>query len=167
VTKTNANMVDTFKAVEQGFLGAFENIKPFFYWPPARPVGYQHFDISALAAEDGLPEVDILYGHQALQPGLVQAAVDLGAKGLVVSGMGAGSWTKPGKAALEKAYNETGLPIVDSTRSLSGYVDVDTPTYGIGSGFLNPQKSRIQLQLGLALGMEWEAIRETFKATSY
>ncbi|KAH7307990.1 Asparaginase/glutaminase [Stachybotrys elegans] len=164
-TKTNANMVDTFKAEEQGFLGAFQNIQPVFYYPPARPLGYYHFDISKSSPEAGLPEVDILFGHQALQPGLVQAAVDLGAKGLVVAGMGAGSWTKPGIAALEKVFNETGLAVIDSRRMADVFVDPPSWDFAIGGGYLNPQKCRIQLQLALEVGLPIDAIKNIFEYT--
>ena len=38
-----------------------------------------------------MPRVDILYVHTGVRPDLARAAVDLGAKGLVIAGSGAGS----------------------------------------------------------------------------
>lgn len=36
-----------------------------------------------------LPQVDVLYAYQDLNVGLFQAAIDLGAKGIVLAGFGA------------------------------------------------------------------------------
>lgn len=163
-TKTNANSLDTFKATEQGYLGYFSNDDIEFYYPPARPNGHQFFDISNVTDASEIPEVIILYSYQGLNPELiVKAVVDLGAKGIVLAGSGAGSWTNTGDIVDKEIFEQYGIPIVHSRRTMDGTVPPeDTPEFAIGSGFLNPQKSRILLQLCLYSGYSMEQIRTSF-----
>lgn len=159
-TKTNANALDTFQAHEQGFLGYFIDIKPIFYFQPSTPVGKAYFDITGVTA---LPKVEVLYGHQDLNPSLATAAVASGAKGLVLAGMGAGGWTDDGTAVLEDLVASNGTKVVISRRTMDGYVE-PTDTEGMyGGGFLNPQKARILLQLGLNAGLEEDELRGLFE----
>lgn len=160
--KTNANAVDTFKADEQGYLGVFEDIQPIFWYPPARPIGYHYFDVSGSSIAKGLPRVDILYGHQEESPDLFRAAVDGGAKGIVLAGMGAGGWPDEAVEDLEKVLNETDIPVVVSRRTAWGFVE-GKREFGIGAGFLGPSKCRIQLQLALENGLSEEQIKEIFE----
>jgi L-asparaginase len=159
-TKTNANAVDTFKAVEQGFLGFFIDIKPIFYYAPALPLGKPYFDLSNTTV---LPQVDVLYGYQGLNPVLASAAVESGAKGLVLAGMGAGGWTDDGTEVLTDLIANNGTAVVDSRRTMDGYVEaLDTEGY-YGGGFLNPQKGRIMLQLALNAGYSDAQMRTLFE----
>ena len=114
-TKTNANALDTFKAYEMGFLGFFIDIKPIFYYAPALPIGKQYFDVTGLTE---LPQVDILYGYQALNPAIATAAVETGAKGLVLAGMGAGGWTSDGSDAIVDLIINNGTQVVVSRRTM-------------------------------------------------
>ncbi|GKT59677.1 L-asparaginase [Colletotrichum tofieldiae] len=159
-TKTHSNSLDTFKAVEQGYLGFFLDIKPVFYYPPVLPLGHVYFNVSE-ATE--VPQVDILFGHQALNPAIATAAVESGAKGLVLAGMGAGGWTTPGRDTLKKLAQENNTQIVVSSRTMGGFVeDSDAPnTYGGWN--LNPQKARIMLQLALYSGYSSEQLETLFK----
>lgn len=59
--KIDANTPDTFKAPEQGFLGAFLAGQPYYYFEPALPVNRPFFDISNTTV---LPSVIILFGHR-------------------------------------------------------------------------------------------------------
>ncbi|KAJ0158811.1 putative L-asparaginase 3 [Colletotrichum tanaceti] len=159
-SKTHANALDTFRAVEQGYLGFFLDVEPVFYYPPVLPLGHVHFDVSAAAA---LPQVDILFGHQALNPAVARAAVESGAEGLVLAGMGAGGWTAPGREALRTLARENNTHIVVSSRTMGGFVeDGDAPnTYGGWN--LNPQKARIMLQLALYSGYTSGQLETLFK----
>ncbi|OTB00590.1 hypothetical protein M426DRAFT_26384 [Hypoxylon sp. CI-4A] len=161
-TKTNANALDTFKAYEQGFLGFFIDIKPKFYFAPALPLGRPYFDV---ANTTSLPQVDILYGYQALNPALASAAVDSGAKGLVLAGMGAGGWTTDGTKAIAEVAKNSGTAVVTSRRPMDGYVEPsdDDDSVGYGGGFLNPQKARIMLQLALNAGYENAQMKTLFE----
>jgi len=155
-TKTNANLLDTFKAVEQGYLGYFDNIKPKFYYQPALPIGKAYFDLTSTTV---LPEVAILYGYQNLSPALITAAVASGAKGLVLAGMGAGGWTTPGTAAVSDVVKHNGTIVVYSHRSQDGTV----PPFESTTGILNPQKSRILLQLSINAGLGYAGAQTLFE----
>lgn len=156
VTKTNAVVNDTFKAIEQGYLGLFVNGQPKFFYTPAKPIGQVYFDTSKLKS---LPRVDIIYVHQDQDDVLLEAALKARAKGIVIDATGNGNMPKP----LEKVVNELsdkGIPVVIASRTGSGYVS--DKSYGISSGFLNAQKSRILLQLGIATGANHKQITEYF-----
>jgi L-asparaginase len=158
-TKTNANTPDTFKSTEQGFLGALVGLVPKFYYNAAIPTGKTYFDLSNTTV---LPEVDILYGYQGLNPQLTVDAVEAGAKGLVLAGMGAGSWTTPGDVTVEEVVKSNGTQVVYSHRTEDGYVSPPYD-YGIASGFFNPQKSRILLQLALNAGYTFNQTKALFE----
>lgn len=158
-TKTNANLLDTFKAVEQGNLGYFENIKPKFYYAPSLPLGQQYFD---LANTSVLPQVDIAYGYQGLAPSTVTNMVSAGAKGIVLAGMGAGGWTTPGARAVNEAAGN-GTFIVYSRRTQDGTVEATSSANSIGGGLLNPQKARILLQLCINAGYSMESTKSVFE----
>lgn len=156
ITKTNSVVNDTFKAVEQGYLGLFVNGQPKFFYTPAKPIGQIYFDTSNL---ESLPRVDIIYVHQEQDDTLLQAALKAGAKGIIIDATGNGNMPE----ALEKAVkelHEKGIPVIISSRTGSGYVS--EKIYGISSGFLNAQKSRILLQLAIATGANQQQIEQYF-----
>ncbi|KAF5021898.1 hypothetical protein F66182_6046 [Fusarium sp. NRRL 66182] len=159
--KAHANALDTFQAEDQGYLGSFENIQPVFWYPATRPLGHHYFNISTSSTTEALPQVDILYGHQEADPELFQAAIESGAKGVVLAGLGAGGWPDEAVAELEKVVNGTDIPVVVSRRTAWGYV-AERP-FGIGAGYLNPAKARIQLQLALEKKLSLEEITDVFE----
>lgn len=167
MSKSNANQLDAFQSADGGFLGGFVNIQPVFYYPASRPLGHHHFDVRRIQrwrGEDAkLPQVDVLYAHQELNVGLFQAAIDLGAKGIVLAGLGAGYWTDSGSEEIRRALQDTDIPVIVSRRPGWGFASSNGLEGGIGAGFLNPQKARIQLQLALETGLEMEAIRPIFE----
>lgn len=157
VTKTNSTTLDTFKSVEQGYLGTFIGTTPKFYYQPTMPMNKPYFDISKYS---DLPKVSILYVHQDQDIALIDAAIQNGAKGIVLAANGNGSVP----TALKEKINELmkrGIPIVRSTRTGSGYVS--SKDEGIGSGYLNPQKARILLSLALATDANIEKIKTYFE----
>ena len=160
MSKTNANRIDSFKAVEQGYLGVFDNAKPIFFHPPSRPLGHRYFDISNSSTETGLPKVDILYGHQGLEPRLFEAAVDLGARGVVLAGVGAGWWPTLAREHVDAVAERNGVAVMTSSRTMAGYVDDSSG--GMGCGFLDAQRCRIQLQLCLEEGLSLNEIAKVF-----
>jgi L-asparaginase len=156
ITKTNSLALDTFRAAEQGYLGAFINGAPKFYFEPARPVGRPSFDVSKI---DKLPKVAVLYTHQDSDVDLLDAAVKGGAKGIVIAGVGNGNVPTPVKAKIQQ-LSAAGIPVVISTRTGSGFVTAKPD--GIAAGIYNPQKARILLQLALAQGADLARIRSYF-----
>ncbi|ROW06096.1 hypothetical protein VMCG_04540 [Cytospora schulzeri] len=159
-TKTNANALDTFKAVEAGFLGVFIDVAPIFYYPPATPLGKVIFDVSDTVE---LPQVDVLYGYQSLNTNLATAAVETGAKGLVLAGMGAGGWTDDGEEVLNGLVANNGTQIVVSRRTMDGYVEPQDNAGWYAGGFQNPAKARIMLQLAINAGYTPEEMKKLFE----
>lgn len=158
ITKTHAGAVDTFKAVEQGYLGTFLNNRPIFYYEPALPSNKPYFDVSSLTE---LPKVVILYGHQSLDPAMLDAALATGAKGIVIAATGDGSLS----AVVQEKAKEViakGVPIVLATRTGSGIVS--PKDVGISAGLYNAQKARILLSLALAENADSAKISSYFAA---
>ncbi|KAF2135429.1 uncharacterized protein K452DRAFT_323064 [Aplosporella prunicola CBS 121167] len=161
-TKNSANSLDTFYATEQGQLGFFINQVPYFYYTPAAVPGKPHFSVGA---NTSLPQVDIIYTHEDNNPALVKASIESGSKGIVFAGSGAGSVDDAMLAVAEKQFNSTHTPMVVSHRTVDGFVPVeDVQDYMIPSGFLNPQKARVLLQLAVNAGYSNEKVREVFDA---
>lgn len=87
--KSDANSLDTFKPAGGGYLGKLVNQQPIFEAQADRKHTVSTpFDISKL---NELPKVDIVYGYQNDNGYMYDAAVEHGAKGIVVAGVGAGS----------------------------------------------------------------------------
>ncbi|RDW70791.1 asparaginase ahrA [Aspergillus mulundensis] len=159
VSKTNANTMDTFKAVEMGYLGAIISNSPFFYYPAVQPTGKTSVDVTTVTS---IPRVDILYSFQDMTNDTLYSSVENGAKGVVVAGSGAGSVDTVFSTAVDEIISNQGIPIVQSTRTGNGEVPYSAEG-GISSGFLNPAKSRILLGLLLAEGKKGvEEIRAVF-----
>lgn len=156
VTKTNSTTLDTFRSVDQGFLGTFIGGVPKFYYEPAKPAGKPFFDVSKY---ESLPKVVVLYSYQDQDTGLLDAAVKDGAKGIVIAGTGNGSIPSALKAKVIELMAK-GIPVVRSTRTGSGFVTAKTE--GIGAGYYSPQKARILLTLALAEGASMEKIKAYF-----
>lgn len=169
ITKTNANSLDTFN-VRQGYLGNFFNNEIHYYYPPVKPMGCHKFKLKFDDVEEkytgfNFPKVAILYAHQAFEPELFDLVSDK-YDGIVIATMGAGS--------LPDNVNQKALtlkvPIVYSKRSMDGMIPVanlpkaadGTHNYVIASGYLNPEKSRILLQLCLAGKYSLHEIRHVF-----
>ncbi|RDW89284.1 putative asparaginase [Coleophoma cylindrospora] len=167
VTKTNANTMDTFKAPEMGNLGNLISDTPYFYFPAVRPTGHTSFDISNVTE---IPRVDILFAYEDMHNDTLYNAVSSGAKGIVIAGAGAGGVSTSFNYAMEDVINTYGIPIVQSTRAMSGEVpssDVASDTaLHIASGYLNPMKSRILLGLLLAEGKNITEIAATFAGST-
>jgi len=155
-TKTNAISLDTFKARDQGFLGTFADGVARFYFEPAKATGKPNFDVSKI---DELPRVDIVYGYQDMKVDQINALIDAGAKGLVIAGSGNGSIPTAVKDKVTE-LNKEGFPVVLSTRTGGGFVT--HKDYAIGSGTLNPQKSRIMLMLALTQTKELSEIEKFY-----
>ncbi|WP_419872806.1 type II asparaginase [Candidatus Pristimantibacillus sp. PTI5] len=88
ISKTSSWATDTFKSLEQGFLGDIVAGKVRFYQQPLIKHTYQtDFDISELSA---LPKVDILYESYASSSlSLLNASIEDGAQGVILAGWAA------------------------------------------------------------------------------
>lgn len=167
ITKTNANSLDSFN-VRQGYLGNFVNNEVHYYYPPVKPQGCHKFKLklNPEAQTLNLPSVCVLYAHQAMTTEIIDMVAEH-FEGLVIATMGAGS--------LPKDVNQKCLslksPVIYSKRSMDGMIPVanlpkaqdGSTSYLIASGYLNPEKSRILLQLCLAGNYCMEETRRVFR----
>jgi len=148
VTKTSTYQVQTFRGRDLGVLGYADPDRVVIYHAPRRRhTTLSEFDIQVI---DALPMVEVLYPHTGANSNLAQAAVDLGARGLVIAGIGAGAlgvFTEPVKTLVGK-----GVSIVRSARVGEGRVLGDGNNHEAGTvaaDNLNPQKAAILLALAL------------------
>jgi L-asparaginase len=164
VTKSHTSDVETFKSGDYGFLGNADNDRVIFHRAPSRR---QHVPLSA----EKLPYVEIVAMYGGADGRLVRAAVEAGAKGIVIQALGWGNVNVPMYEAIDEAIKK-GIPIVISTRVPNGRV---LPVYGfrgggktlkeIGAIFadnLSPQKARILLMLALQTTSKSKEIQKLF-----
>jgi L-asparaginase len=175
--KSDANMIATFDPGHQGCLGQVVDDKTLYYWPPARPLGHQHVNIRSLDPKVGFPKVEIVYGRLGVDPGVFEAHIQSGAKGLVLVGMGAGCWSTAGRDQLnehigpgrvnDRESTTPFIPVVTSFRAGRGCVSLKEHIFGvpdwvIRAGFLNPPKACKLLEVCLALEMSYHEIEAAF-----
>ncbi len=164
VVKTNTTDVQTFHSVNRGPAGVSNTGAVTWFAMPDKKHGMtSEFSVEGL---DRLPRVDIIYAHAGMNPDLIDSAVKLGAKGLVIAGVGDGNMTTP---ALDRvaAAAKAGVVVVRSTRLPSGIVyrnnEIDDDKLGlVASAELNPAKSRVLLMLALTKTSDVAAIQQMF-----
>jgi L-asparaginase len=149
VTKTNTTEVQTFGSPNAGPVGLFTAGRLRYHRAPPGG-GAPRF---APGDWTELPRVEIVYAHANMQAGLIEASARLGARGLVIAGVGNGNMSRGAMDALA-ALAKQGAVVVRSSRVGSGWVsrnvEVDDDSLGlVASQDLNPQKARILLQLAL------------------
>jgi L-asparaginase len=160
----NTTKVETFASPERGPQGLVNTGKIAWFEPSDK----KHTTKSEFSVKDrnALPRVDILYGYANMSPDLIQAAVDAGAKGLVIAGVGDGNMTKEAQEALEKAA-KSGVLVVRSSRVPTGPVlrnsEINDDEAGfVASGELNPPKSRVLAQLALTETKDPHRVQQMF-----
>jgi L-asparaginase len=164
VTKTNTTNVAAFTSPNSGKIGTVNYGTVNFYMAPLRKhTVASEFNIKDLKA---LPRVDIIYAHPQDVSDFVETAVQKGAKGIVVAGMGNGNLYPDTEAALAKA-SEAGVTIVRSSRTGSGSTSVSSEVDDAKLGFLtadnlNPQKARVLLMLALSKTSDKARIQSFF-----
>jgi L-asparaginase len=164
VTKSNTTDVQTFISPGPGLIGTanYGSLR-YFRYPTHTHTVESEF---ATDRHEQLPRVDILYAYANMPPDLVRASVSLGARGIVLAGMGNGNVSGDTLKALAEAV-KAGVIVVRSTRVVSGDVgrniEIDDDAYGlIAADQHNPQKSRILLQLCIDKRMDISAVQEAF-----
>ncbi|MFJ5965571.1 type II asparaginase [Bacillus sp. NPDC093026] len=163
ITKTNTTTTDSFKSLEQGYIGEIAGEEVSFYNEPTRKHTVDsEFDVSKMKE---LPQVDILYGYQNDEKYLYDAAVKAGAKGIVVAAAGNGTMsTEAIKGAVDAVKKD--VVIVRSSRVGSGIVThekMDDKYHFVTSDSLNPQKARILLMLALTKTKDPNKIQTYFE----
>ena len=163
VTKTNTTNPATFKSPELGAMGYVSGNKVRFYKQSTkRHTTNSEFDVSKL---DTLPRVDIIYSHVDDDRVMADAAVAAGAKGIIHAGTGNGSIANPTMEGLKDAVAK-GVVVVRSARVPNGATTVSLPMWTkagfLESDTLNPQKSRLLLQLALTKTQDPKEIQRMF-----
>jgi len=164
VTKTHTSNVETFKSGDFGFLGYADIDRVIFYRSPLRR---QYIELK----QNKLPYVEIVPMYAGAEGTLIRAAVQAGAKGIVIQALGWGNVNIPMYEAIKEAIT-AGIPVVISTRVHNGRV---LPVYGfLGGGKtlkdagaifaddLSPQKARILLMLALQTTSKANEIQKLF-----
>ena len=119
VTKTDALRLQTFRSREYGQLGVVDRDRVvYFNQITQRRNGQVEFDITKV---NELPRVDVIMVYQGASGDLIKAAVDNGAKGIVIAVAGAGATSGTQNEGLSYAASK-GVFIVTSTRTGSGRI---------------------------------------------
>lgn len=164
VTKTNTTQVGTFRASPRGLAGLVNAGRLHLYAPPVR----RHTRASEFAPTPlkTLPRVEIIYAHAGMSRTLIDAALQAGARGLVIAGVGDGNFSASAIAAAQAA-TRSGVAVVRSSRTGGGVVERNIEINDDELGFiaadeLNPAKARVLLMLGLTLTSDPRRLQELF-----
>jgi len=162
VTKTNTYHLQTFRTHDLGMLGYIDTDKIEFYRTPHR----RHTTSSefSLAGVASMPYVEIAYVHTGTRAGLAKAMVALGAKGLVIAGVGAGAPNGLDKEVEEIIKSQSAV-VVQSSRVGSGRIVRGNNWYEPGmvvADNLSPQKAALLLTLALTRTSNPEDIQRMF-----
>ena len=119
VTKTDALRLQTFRSREYGQLGVVDRDRVVYF----SQITQRHnerieFDITKVSE---LPRVDVIMVYQGAPADLIKAAVDNGAKGIVLAVAGAGATSGNQTEGLNYAASK-GVFVVTSTRTGSGRI---------------------------------------------
>jgi L-asparaginase len=141
VQKTDALRLQTFRSREYGQLGVVDRDRVVFFRAPLqRHTAKSEFDMSSVSQ---LPRVDVVMVYQDAPGDLIKAAVDGGAKGIVLASAGAGAMSGTQNEGVDYAVQK-GVFVVTSTRTGSGRI---APPRSEGSSDPSaPQPSPAQLK---------------------
>jgi L-asparaginase len=174
VTKTDALRLQTFRSREYGQLGVVDSDRVIFFRQPLqRHTTLSEFNVATVKE---LPRVDVIMTYQGAPGDLIKAAVDAGARGVVIASAGAGATSGTQNEGLEYAA-ERGVFVAISTRTASGRIA--PPRIPAGNTQLTPAqqrrrqftvsaedhaplKARILLMLALTATQERDAIQRMF-----
>jgi L-asparaginase len=136
VTKTDALRLQTFQSRTHGLLGVVDRDRvAFFRQVLQKHTSQSEFDVAAIRE---LPRVDVIMVYQGASGDLIKAAVDAGAKGIVMATAGAGALSGTQNEGLDYAAQK-GVFVVTSTRTGSGRI---APNRGAASQTLTPAQQR-------------------------
>ncbi|MGE0592744.1 MAG: asparaginase [Vicinamibacterales bacterium] len=171
VTKDATTGVDAFRSSPFGPLGLLDGPRVVYYRRSLRRhTASSEFDVSGVGS---VPRVDVFLTYQDSPGDLLRAAVDLGARGLVVAGAGAGATSGTQEAGIRYAL-ERGVVVVMSSRAGSGRVapepDAVDPSPApaarlmlpVVADDLSPLKARVLLMLALTRTRDRADIQRMF-----
>jgi L-asparaginase len=163
--KVYAEAPHTFHSRDFGPLGLIDKDRVIVGRRPARR---EHIPTGALEER-----VDIIHAAAGVDGRFIEWAIDGGARGLVLQGLGRGNLPPATMPAVERAIDK-GLPVVITSRCPRGRV-LDTYAYeGAGKqltqlgailgGMLPSHKARLKLMVTLGAGWSREQIRRSFES---
>ncbi|MEP6602063.1 MAG: asparaginase, partial [Nitrospirota bacterium] len=114
VAKTHTSSVETFKSGDFGYLGEVD-FDRIVYWRAS--LRRQHVPIKT----ENMPYIEIVPMYGGADGYLVKSALDHGARGIVIQGLGWGNVNKPMFAAIKDAIAK-GVPVVVTSRVPNGRV---------------------------------------------
>jgi len=164
IVKTHTTDVGTMSSGEAGLIGAALFGKDtWFRTPVSINTKRSEFSIEGV---NSLPRVDIIYAHANMSPDIITSAVEHGAKGLVIAGVGDGNMTAPAVEAMKAAIAK-GVIVVRSSRTNGGIIrrniELNDDEIGtVASMELNPPKARVLLQLALLKSKDAKTIQGYF-----
>jgi L-asparaginase len=154
VTKTHTIDVETFQSGEWGYLGSLVKDRVLFHRRPLR-----RLHLPLLSTE--LPAVEIVSMYAGATGAMARAAVDTGARGVVVQAVASGHVNEAMQEAIFEVL-ERGTPVVVSTRipkggtrlgyGFAGSSQQLTQAGAVLSGDLSAWKARIVLMLAIQAG---------------
>src|SRR5215510_13768943 len=163
-TKTHTESTDTFQSRDFGPLGIVDKDRVIITRRPT--------EIERIATDKIEERVDVIKMVAGADGRFINFAIDDGARGLVIEGLGRGNVTVAALPAIERAIS-AGIPVVITSRCPRGRA-LDTYAYeGAGrqlrkmgailGGMLPSHKARIKLMLELGAGWNIEQIRSSFE----
>lgn len=160
VTKTSVFRAETFQSRDLGFLGYVDSDAKVVYYraPTKRHTSQSEFQVSR---DTELPWVDIIYTYAGDDGRAIEALVERGARGLIVT---AGGPNPSFSRAVSRAIAR-GVVVVRANHMGSGRV-VATPGMiqngVVAADNLSPKKARILLMLALGVSEEREDLQRIF-----
>jgi L-asparaginase len=163
VTKIDTSAVDAFESILPPDLGMVRSglVEFSAAWSPRVHV----------PLPEQLPRVDIISMYAGVDDFALRAALERGAAGLVIAGVGAGNVNQALFQGITDAL-AAGIPVVISSRVPYGGAQ---PIYGYAGGGmalrragaifahdLNPQKARVLLMVGLGAGYDRQGVEGLF-----
>ena len=158
VTKTDALRLHTFQTRGYGILGVVDSDRVVYYRNvERRHTSKSEFDVFAI---ESLPRVDVFLTYQGAPGDIIQAAIDAGAKGIVLATAGAGATSGTQRAGMAYAAAKK-VPVVITTRAGSGRIAFSRGTVIAGQD-LAPIKARLLLMLALTRTADPAELRRIF-----
>jgi L-asparaginase len=161
VTKTDSRLLSTFSSRADGVLGTVFDRVQYVRKPVRRHTAASEFDVDAIKA---LPRVDVILTYQGAPGDLIKAAVDNGAKGIVIAGAGAGATSGTQAEGITYAVGKN-VFVVTTTRTGGGGVGAGGTgaSRRITGDDLQPVKARILLMLALATTSDPAEVQRMFR----
>ena len=160
VTKTDALRLQTFQTRGYGILGVVDRDRVVYYRrAERRHTADSEFDLTGVQA---LPRVDVVLTYQGANGDIIQAAVDAGAKGIVIATAGAGAMSGTQGEGVRYAASK-GVPVVMTTRTGSGRISGSGRGSSIAGQDLAPIKARILLMVALTVTQDVSELRRIFQ----